>query len=50
MVMVSAMGTESEPESESHGVVATSQESESGSESNKLPRLRLWNVLFESVI
>ena len=40
---------ESEPESESPGVVVTSQESESGSESIKLHRLRLRNVLFESV-
>ena len=43
-------GAESEPESESPGVVAPSQESESESESIKLPRLRLRNVLFESVI
>ena len=42
--------SESEPESESFGVVAMSQESESGSESTKLPRLRLRNVLFDSVI
>ena len=41
-------GAESEPESP--GVVATSQESESGSESVKLPRLRLRNVLFKCVI
>ena len=42
--------SESEPESESEspGVVATSQESDS--ESTKLPRLRLRNFLFESVI
>ena len=45
-------GAESEPESESKspGVVATSKKSESGSESIKPPRLRLRNVLFESVI
>ena len=41
---------ESESESESTGVVGTSQESESKSEPIKLPRLRLRNVLFESVI
>ena len=44
---------ESEPQSESPGVVATSQESESGSKSSesiKLPRLRLRDVLFKSVI
>ena len=42
--------SESEPdsESESPGVMATSQES--GPESVKLPRLRLRNVLLESVI
>ena len=43
-------GAESESESESPGVVATNQESESESESIKPPRLRLRNVLFESVI
>ena len=37
-----------ESESESPGVVAASQGSES--ESTKLPRLRLWNVSFASVI
>ena len=39
-----------ESESESPGVVATCEESESESESIKLPRYRLRNVLFESVI
>ena len=43
-------GAESESESESPGVVVAGQESESESESIKLPRLRLRNVLFESVI
>ena len=41
-------GAEPESESESPGVVATSKELES--ESIKLPRLRLRNVLFESVV
>ena len=42
---------ELESESESPGVVAaTSQQSKSESESTKLARLRLRNVLFESVI
>ena len=39
-----------ESESESRGVETTRQESESGSESTKLPRLQLRNVLFQSVI
>ena len=44
-------GAESESESESESLgVMTSQESESGYESIKLPRLLLRNVLFESVI
>ena len=45
-------GAESEPESEpgSPGVVAASKESDSESESIKLPRLQFRNVLFESVI
>ena len=48
MVKTRGAESESEPESESPGVVATSLELES--ESNKLPRLRLQNVSFESVI
>ena len=48
--MLRSRGAESEPESESLGVMATSQELESGSESIKLPRLRLLDILFESVI
>ena len=47
-VFVTTRGAESESESKSPGVVATSQESES--ESIKLPRLKLRNVLFESMI
>ena len=47
---VASRDAESESESESPGVGATSHESESGSESIKLPRLRLRNVLFDSVI
>ena len=42
--------SELEPESESPGFVATSQESESKSESIKPSRFRLRNVLFENVI
>ena len=42
--------SESEPESEFPGVVATSRESGSGSELIKLPRLRLRNVVLEPVI
>ena len=42
--------SESESESESPGVVETRQGSESGSESTKLPRLWLRNVVFESMI
>ena len=46
MIYTRGAESESEPESESPGVVATSKESES----IKLPRLRLQNALFESVI
>ena len=50
MSIIHTRSAESEPESESLGVVATSQESELDSESINLPRLRLRKVLFESVI
>ena len=39
-------GAEAEPESESPGVVATSQKSELGSESEKLSRFRLRIVYY----
>ena len=42
-IVLHTMGAESEPKSESHGVVATSQELESESESIKLPWLWLQN-------
>ena len=48
IIYTNTRGAESEPDSKSPGVVATSQESESESVSIKLPQLRLRNVLCES--